>query len=447
MEGLIFERPDRKRFPALRIAYAAAETGGSAPAVLSGANEEAVRAFLSGQIAFTDIVRVVDRVLSAWSAPFTARTLQEVLAADAQARREAQNRTIPSQETPTIVSPILQFIYTIVPFIVVLGILIFVHEFGHFIVARKLGVGVTKFSFGFGPKLAGFQRGETEYLLSAVPLGGYVKLVGESEGEEVPPEQLARSFQRKPTWVKMAIVAAGPLGNLVFAILVFWVVFLGGVPSLTTRIGDIAPDTPASRAGLLKGDVVLRIDGATVATWEDLAAKIRTGNSGRPLRITVKRDGSETTIPVAPEMREGRTVFGEKVSEPKIGIVAGQEVVYRKIGPGAAFVRAGQETGKLIYLTVMTVVKLVTRVLPSETLGGRSSSRRSRGTRRARGSPLRLLPRPAERQPRNPQPASDPDPRRRAPALLLRRGADAQADLPRSCARWPTKWGSRSSSP
>ena len=90
MEGLFFERPDRKRFPALRVAYAAAETGGSAPAVLSGANEEAVRAFLSGEIAFTDIVRVVERVLSAWAAPFTARTLQEVLAADAQARREAQ---------------------------------------------------------------------------------------------------------------------------------------------------------------------------------------------------------------------------------------------------------------------------------------------------------------------------------------------------------------------
>ncbi|MBE0606950.1 MAG: RIP metalloprotease RseP, partial [Deltaproteobacteria bacterium] len=162
-------------------------------------------------------------------------------------------------------------------FIVVLGVLIFVHEFGHFIVARKLGVGVTKFSFGFGPKLAGFRRGETEYILSAVPLGGYVKLVGESEGEEVPPEQLARSFQQKPVWVKMAIVAAGPVGNLVFAILVFWIVFLGGVPSLTTRIGDIAPDTPAARAGFRKGDVVLRIDGETVATWEDLATKIRAG--------------------------------------------------------------------------------------------------------------------------------------------------------------------------
>jgi regulator of sigma E protease len=255
-------------------------------------------------------------------------------------------------------------------FILVLGVLIFVHEFGHFIVARKLGVGVTKFSFGFGPKIAGIRRGETEYILSAVPLGGYVKLVGESEGEEVPPEQLARSFQRKPVWVKMAIVSAGPLGNLVFAVLVFWIVFLGGVPSLTTRIGEIAPDTPAARAGLLKGDVVLRIDGEAVATWEDLATKIRAGSAGSPLRITVKRDGSETTIPVAPEMREGRTVFGEKVSEPKIGIVAGKEVVYRKVGPGGAFLRAGLETGKLIYLTVMTVVKLVTRVLPSETLGG-----------------------------------------------------------------------------
>ena len=90
MEGLIFERPDRKRFPALRLAYAAAETGGSAPAVLSGANEEAVLAFLSGRIAFTDIIRVVDRVLSAWSVPFTARTLQEVLEADAQARLDAR---------------------------------------------------------------------------------------------------------------------------------------------------------------------------------------------------------------------------------------------------------------------------------------------------------------------------------------------------------------------
>jgi regulator of sigma E protease len=255
-------------------------------------------------------------------------------------------------------------------FIVVLGVLIFVHEFGHFIVARKLGVGVTKFSFGFGPKLVGVQRGETEYLISAVPLGGYVKLVGESDSDEVAPDQQARSFSHKPVRVKMAVVAAGPVGNLLFAILVFWMVFLGGVPSLTTQIGDVVADAPAVRAGIRKGDVVLRVDGVSVRTWEEMAARIRMGTPGKPLQITIRRDGTEKTIPVAPELRDGRSLFGEKVSEPKIGIAAGHEVVYQEIGVGAAFLRAGMETGKLVYLTGMTVVKLVTRVLPSETLGG-----------------------------------------------------------------------------
>jgi regulator of sigma E protease len=255
-------------------------------------------------------------------------------------------------------------------FIVVLGILIFVHEFGHFIVARKLGVGVTKFSFGFGPKLFGVRRGETEYLLSAIPLGGYVKMVGESETEEVPPDQLGRSFSHKPIWVKMAVVAAGPIGNLLFAILVFWVVFLGGVPSLTTKIGEVIEGTPAARAGILKGDLVLRVDGEKVTNWEQLAGRIRTGSPGKPLLFAVLRDGKEMEIPVAPEMREGRSLFGEKVQEPKVGIAAGQEVVYQEIGVGEAFGRSVAETGKLIYLTGMTVVKLVTRVLPSETLGG-----------------------------------------------------------------------------
>jgi regulator of sigma E protease len=258
----------------------------------------------------------------------------------------------------------------VLSFIVVLGVLIFVHEFGHFIVARKLGVGVTKFSFGFGPKLYGFQRGETEYLVSAVPLGGYVKLVGESDTDDVAPEERARSFSAKPLWVKMAVVAAGPTANLVFAVLVFWLVFLGGVPSLTTKIGDVSPGAPAEQAGLRKGDVVESVDGVAVKSWEDLAAAIRSGSPGKPLQITIRRGGEEKTVAVAPEMREGRTVFGEKVAEPKIGIAAGHDVVYQPLGPGGAFTRAGTETGKLIYLTAMTVVKLITRALPSQTLGG-----------------------------------------------------------------------------
>lgn len=258
----------------------------------------------------------------------------------------------------------------VLSFAVVLGILIFVHEFGHFIVARRLGVGVTKFSFGFGPKIAGFRRGETEYLLSAVPLGGYVKLVGESEGDAVPPGLEERSFTRKPLAVKAAVVLAGPAGNLVFAVLVFWALFLGGVPQITPTIGDVLPDSPAKAAGLAKGDYVARVGGREVETWEELAAAIRKGGAGRPLVLTVRRGGTEFAVTVTPEIREGRNVFGEKVQEPKIGIVAGQQVVRKALGPGRALLRSFEETGRLVRLTAVTVVKLVMRILPSETLGG-----------------------------------------------------------------------------
>ena len=179
-------------------------------------------------------------------------------------------------------------------FIVVLGILIFVHEFGHFIVARKLGVGVTKFSFGFGPEavrrpagrngVPGFRRARS---------AGTSSWSGKAIRRRSRPEQAERSFSNKPTWVKMAVVAAGPVGNLLFALLVFWIVFLGGVPALSTKIGDVLPDTPAARAGLLKGDVVLRIDGAAVANWEELADRIRrappTSRSSSPSGGTGRR--------------------------------------------------------------------------------------------------------------------------------------------------------------
>jgi regulator of sigma E protease len=170
--------------------------------------------------------------------------------------------------------------------------------------------------------------------------------------------------------VKVAVVAAGPLGNLLFAVLVFWIVFLGGVPALTPRIGNVLPDSPAARAGLKGGDVVVRIGGTTISTWEELAARIRQEGEGKELSMTVRRDGKEFTVKVSPEIREGRSIFGEKVQEPKIGIVAGQEIVRQKLGPLSALLRAGRETGKLVELTGMTVVKLLTRVLPSDTLGG-----------------------------------------------------------------------------
>lgn len=255
-------------------------------------------------------------------------------------------------------------------FLAVLGVLIFVHEFGHFIVARWLGVGVTKFSFGFGPKLAGVKRGETEYLISAIPLGGYVKLVGENDEEEVSPEERDKAFYGKPVRVKMAIVSAGPIANLVFAFLVFWVVFQGGVPSLTPKIGDVMPDTPAARAGIEAGDLVVRIGEQEITTWEELAAGIKESGAGKELALTVRRGEKEIQVTVIPETREGVSIFGEKIDGPKIGVVASKEVIQRKINSVAAIGRAAGETWRIITLTVLTVVKLVMRVLPSDTLGG-----------------------------------------------------------------------------
>ncbi len=255
-------------------------------------------------------------------------------------------------------------------FLIALGILIFVHEFGHFLVARRLGVGVTKFSFGFGPKIFGVTRGETEYLVSAIPLGGYVKLVGENEGEEIPPALAQRSFHDKPVWVRMAVVGAGPAGNLLFAVLVFWVVFLIGVPTLTTRVGEVVAGSPAERAGIRAQDLVVRIGDREVSTWDDLALGIRGSGAGRELPLTVRRDGKEIRIVVVPEVAEGRSAFGESTAEPKIGIISGREVVTRRYDPASALVRGVGETGRLISLTAQAVVKLVLRVIPADTVGG-----------------------------------------------------------------------------
>ncbi|UCD47926.1 MAG: RIP metalloprotease RseP [Deltaproteobacteria bacterium] len=270
---------------------------------------------------------------------------------------------IPNEETAQTVIYFLSFI-------VVLGILIFVHEFGHFVVARRLGVGVTKFSLGFGPKLAGFTRGGTEYIISAIPLGGYVKLVGENEAEEVPPEERERAFSHKPVWVKMAVVGAGPVANLGFAFLVFWLLFLSGVPALTPKIGDVLPDTPAARAGLEAGDLIVRVGEKEITTWEELAAGIGKSGAGKGLPLTVRRGEKEFRVEVTPETREGRTIFGEKTEGPKIGVVASNEVIHRKVNPVAAIGRAAGETWRIIRLTVLTVVKLVMRVIPSDNLGG-----------------------------------------------------------------------------
>lgn len=162
-----------------------------------------------------------------------------------------------------------EILIAILTFVVAIGILVAVHEFGHFWVARKLGIKVLRFSIGFGKPLwqrvAGDDR--VEYVVAAIPLGGYVKLLDEREGN-VDPAEAHRSFNRAPVWKRIAVLLAGPAFNLVFAVLMYWVLFVAGVPTLKPIVGEVTADSIAARAGLRSQDTILSVDGKPVATLE-----------------------------------------------------------------------------------------------------------------------------------------------------------------------------------
>ena len=158
---------------------------------------------------------------------------------------------------------------SLLAFIVAIGVLVTVHEFGHFWVARRLGVKVLRFSIGFGKPLwqRRFGADNTELVVAAIPLGGYVKMLDEREGE-VPATELDRAFNRQPVRSRMAIVVAGPLFNFLFAIAVYWLMFVAGVPGLRPVVGAVTPDSYAEQAGIVSGDEILAVGATATPTWE-----------------------------------------------------------------------------------------------------------------------------------------------------------------------------------
>lgn len=278
--------------------------------------------------------------------------------------------------------------------IIVLGVLIFVHELGHFLFAKMMGVSVEKFSLGFGPKLIGKKIGETEYLLSAFPLGGYVKMFGEGgyiEGGDVhnpsgvdntPPEELpmdtlrelteeekARSFAHKPVLARIAIVMAGPVFNLIFAWMIFVVLCMMGVPTVTAKIGEALKDKPAARAGVQKGDVITTINNKPIVRWDEIAEGV-SASKGQTLSLSVKRGGQEIAFSITPEPRISKNLFGEKVSGYAIGVASAGEVVTEYFNPFQAVIKGTEQTWKVIDITIMSLVKMVQRVVPMDSVGG-----------------------------------------------------------------------------
>ncbi|BCX80941.1 regulator of sigma E protease [Methylomarinovum caldicuralii] len=183
-------------------------------------------------------------------------------------------------------------------FIVAIGVLITFHEFGHFWVARRMGVKVIRFAVGFGPPLWRWQRApeDTEFVICALPLGGYVKMVDEREGE-VKPEDLPRAFNRQPLAKRVAIVAAGPLFNLLLAVILYWVVLVTGETGLKPVVGEVPPDTLAAAAGFEPGDEIIAVEGERTPTWSLVISKLTAEMlEKRRLRIEVRRPGGDREI-------------------------------------------------------------------------------------------------------------------------------------------------------
>ena len=280
---------------------------------------------------------------------------------------------------------------TVIAVVVVLGGLIFFHELGHFAVARGLGMGVSTFSLGFGPKILKYRKGKTEYALSLVPLGGYVALVGESDPKDIPEGFTEKeSFALRPAWQRLLVVAAGPAANILLAWLLCWTLALGwGTPVLLPQVGGVVQNGPADKAGIQPGDTIVSINGSAVANWQAMADAI-TQSNGKTLAVTLSRpdmapqadeqtradetaqpeQGMIISVELTPERSVRKTIFGEEESAWLIGIRNSGAVRLVQHGFADAAIAGAGQTADMVSLTWQSFVKLAERVVPLDQVGG-----------------------------------------------------------------------------
>lgn len=241
-------------------------------------------------------------------------------------------------------------------FILILSILILVHEFGHFVVAKKRGVRVEKFSLGFGPPLLKFKKNETEYLICAIPLGGYVKMAGEDINEELRGEEW--EYLSRSPGVRASIVFAGPLLNYILALLVFILIFVIGNPTLTSKVGDIVEGYPAQEAGILPGDRIVAVEGVNIGYWEDLARIIHKKTSG-DINLAVIRNEHKFELQLTPRIEEAIDFLGRKRTVAYIGIAPSDEIIMVKYNPFVSVYRGAKKLGDLTAITYQALVSIL----------------------------------------------------------------------------------------
>lgn len=240
-------------------------------------------------------------------------------------------------------------------FLVTLSLIILVHEWGHFIMARRVGVRVERFSLGFGPRLLSVTRGGTEYALSLFPLGGYVKMAGE-QAEEGPAKPW--EYRAKSVGERSAIVLAGPLINYLLGFLLFVVVFLVGAPILTTEVGGVLEGYPAALGGIQKGDRILSVNDKRVGSWDEVTQAIHTQHDAITLRL--EREGKSFTQVLHPQVKEVTNLLGFKIRIGMVGITPSEEVEIRRYPLGEACVKSAQRIWALTSITLQAIWRIAT---------------------------------------------------------------------------------------
>ncbi len=262
----------------------------------------------------------------------------------------------------------------VIPFLVVLSIVVFVHELGHYLVARRTGVRVDVFSIGFGPELFGFNdRAGTRWKFSALPLGGYVKMYGDADPSSSTIDLSARpepdSFPAKSVAQRMAIVVAGPCANFVFAIVVLGLLFATvGRPVTPAEVGEVQPGSAAEAAGLRPGDRIVAVDGKPIASFEELQVVVR-DSPGVTLAFTIERAGQKLDLPVTPRQTEITDRFGQVHRIGLIG-VSRSGVEFQRTNPLLAMIEGGGETFHLIGGTLSALGEMIIGSRTTEELGG-----------------------------------------------------------------------------
>lgn len=252
--------------------------------------------------------------------------------------------------------------------LLVLSVLIFFHEFGHYSAAKFFGVYVEVFSIGFGKKLASFRWLNTQWQISAIPLGGYVKMKGQDDLDPTAISSDNDSYNSKKPWQRIIILLAGPLANFILAWFFLYAIALGGPKTLSPIIGEVVKDSPAQMAGLQKGDIVRKINGESIQEWNELSDIIK--SSIHSVTFEIERNHALLNLIVTPKVTQTHNIFKETVYQPMVGIAPSGDVHTLELTPITAISYASKETYNSSLLIFQSVQKLLTGIVPAKEVGG-----------------------------------------------------------------------------